>query len=265
LLTGATGGLGRELCFEFARRGARLVISSRSEEKLEQLAGEIMAFGGRAVFKTADVSVKQEVGELVNFALRSYNGIDVLVNNAGIAHTRLFSAIESEAIEKEIRINYLGPVFLMKEILPLLLKQRSGQIINISSLVAFRPFPLLVSYSATKAALSALTDALRIELQSDRLDIINVYLGKLSAGISQQRGPADENRNKQITSAGMSPETAAKKIISAAGRNKKTIHTHPEGRLILWINSIWPGLLENLLYRLKLKANKTGSPNSSAE
>jgi hypothetical protein len=209
--------------------------------------------GGQAIFKVTDVSVIKEINELKEFTLQRYNGIDVLVNNAGIANYGKFSTVDNDIIEKEIKTNYLGPIYLMKEMMPLFLKKEEGQIINISSILAFRPFPFLASYSATKAALSAFTDALRIEMQDKHIDIINVYLGKLSVGISQQQEPIVGKKNKYLLNKAMTPKDAAKIIILAASKRKKIIYTHFEGRIILWLNSIFPLFLGGLLYRLKVK------------
>ncbi len=253
LVTGATGGLGREICFEFARRRAKIVMCSQSIEKLTALSREIRSLGGEAIFKATDISVAKEVSELVEFAIQQYNCIDVLVNNAGIANYGKFSSVDHDIIEKEIKINYLGPIYLLKTIMPVLLKREEGQIINISSILSFRPFPFLASYSASKAALSAFTDALRIEMQDTQIDIVNIYLGKLSVGISQQQELIGGKKNKDIIKNGMNPKKATKKIISAASRRRKNIHTHLEGRFIFLLNSMLPLLLEKLLYYFKVK------------
>ena len=156
----------------------------------------------------------------------------------------------------------------MKEVLPLILKNGKGQIINISSVCSFNPFPFLSSYSASKAALSAITNSLQIEFYGENIDIINVYVAKLANGLRfpppagsfhsnlQQRLIRGEKK-KDIIKGGMNPRIAAKKIIIAASKRKKNIHTHiVEGRIIFYLNAFIAPILKKLLYYLKV--NKLG-------
>ena len=253
IVTGATGGLGRQLCLELARRKAKLAICSQSEEKLKALSDEVLNLSGRSIYKVVDVSVYEQVKEFVKQVLREFGGIDVLINNAGIATCVCFGALEEELLKREMGVNYFGPVYLMKEALPCLLKRGAGQIINISSVSAFRPSPYLASYSATKAALSAFTDALRTEFYDKKIDIINVYLGKVNTKFCQQEEIIGGGKNKNILGKGMDPQRAARKILIAASRGKAVIHTHIEGRIIFLLNAFFARIFEKLLYRAKVK------------
>lgn len=253
VITGATGSLGRELCFEFTKRGSKIAICSRSEDKLKKLSEEISQIGGRLIYKKVDVSIAKDVKQFINFVIKKYGDIDVLVNNAGIINAGNFLDLEEKMIEKEISINYLGPVYFIKEVLPMMLKKQNGQIINISSIVYFRPFPFLSTYSASKAALSALTDALRSELQDKRVKIIHVCMGKLKSGVSLKAEKTGKNKYKSISHSGMEPIVAARKIINNASLGKEIIYTHFESRPILWLNAFFPSFLDKFLYHSKIK------------
>ncbi len=253
IVTGATGGLGRQLCFEFVKRKAKLAICSQSEEKLKILSEGILKSGGQSIYKVVDVSVPEQVKEFVRYVLQEYGGIDVLVNNAGIATCVCFTAMEETLLKREMGVNYFGPVYFMKEIVPCLLKRGRGQIINISSVSAFRPLPFLSSYSASKAALSAFTDALRTEFYNEKIDIINVYPGKVNTKFCQQEEIIGRGKNKNILGKGMDPKRAARKILIAASKGKTVIHTHMEGRIIFLLNALFARIFEKLLYRVKVK------------
>jgi len=242
LITGASGGLGRELCFEFARRQAQLAICGRSEEKLQILSKEISGIGGKVIYRALDVSSIEKARDFVSCVLREFGSIDCLVNNAGIATSISSLEINEAIVKKEAEVNYFGPVYFMQEIIPFMLKQGRGQIINISSIAAFRPLPYLASYSASKAALSAFGDSLRSECLGRNIDIINVYLGQVDTGF----GGRDKGK-------GMNPEKAAKKIISAASKRKAIVHTHIEGRFLFLLNAFFPLLADRLLYQAKVK------------
>lgn len=265
IVTGATGALGRKLCLEFTRRGAKVAMCSRSQEKLVNLLEDITKTGGRGIYKVVDIQAIEQIRDFVKYTALEFNGVDVLVNNAAIANFGSFSTLTMEDIEKEIMVNYLGPVYFMKEVLPLMLMKKEGQIINISSVCSFNPFPFLSSYSASKAALSAMTDSLQIEFYGKNIDIINVYVAKLSGGLRFMPPPGSfhaflqqklmrKDKENNMIKGGMSPEIAAKKIILAASRRKKNIHTHIwEGWIIFYLKAFIAPILKKLLYYSKVK------------
>jgi len=236
IITGATGCLGRALTFEFAKAGAKLALCSRSEEKLKKLADELYAFNKEVLIQEVDVSEIKQIKRFIRQVVVKYKTINVLVNNAGIANFSPFIDLNEKAIRSEIDINYLGPVCFIQESLPLMLKQKGAQIINISSILAYRPFPFYASYSASKAALSALTDAIRCEIGVDKVRLVNVYLSKVKGGISR------EGKSK-----GMEPEKAAKIIINKAGQGKTTIYPQFEALPIRWLNTFFPGAVESFI------------------
>lgn len=267
IITGATGALGRELCYEFAKRGAKLAICGRSSDKLSGLANDILALGGECIYKAIDISAIEQVKDFVNYVIDRYKGVDVLLNCAAMANFGSFSALTTEAIVKETAVNYLGPVYFMKEVLPLMLTKGEGQTINISSVCSFNPFPFLASYSASKAALSAMTNSLQIELSGKNIDIINVYVAKLACGLrfppqegslhSMLQQKLSPKGKDNIARGGMSPKIAAKMIISSASKGKKNIHTHiVEGRIVFYFNPFITPVLKKLLYYLKVRKFK---------
>lgn len=264
IVTGASGALGRGLCVAFAERGARLAICGRSEERLARVRGELEALGRPCVCEVVDVAVPAGVQEFVERAARELDGIDVLVNNAAIAHSCAWDAMSPDMIEREVRVNYLAPAQFIKEVLPLLRARGCGQIINISSVAALVPYPYLASYSASKAALAALTQALQVELRGTGIDVINVYQNKLSAGMRSPPVPGSlhylvqerlgRGRGGAILG-GADPRLAAERIVRACSRRKYTVDTWPVGgRALRYLGGVMGPILRRGLYYAKVKS-----------
>jgi 3-oxoacyl-[acyl-carrier protein] reductase len=253
IITGAYGFLGRGLSLEFARRGAKIAICGRSRENLEELCSEILTLTDKCIYREVDVSSKDQIKDFIAYVAHEHGGVDVLVNNAAVINYESFYTLTDQMIEDEIRINYLGPVYLMKEAIPLLLDKEQGQVININSNASYIPYPFLSSYSATKAALSAFTDAIRIEFHENNLNLINVYVGMLSGGQRSRQNIIGGIKNDRKIMGGMPSEIAAKIIIKNASRGTKYIHTHKVDRFIYYFIAFIAPFYNFLLYRLKVK------------
>ncbi|PIQ99616.1 MAG: hypothetical protein COV66_10710 [Nitrospinae bacterium CG11_big_fil_rev_8_21_14_0_20_45_15] len=252
LITGASRGLGREMCLEFSRRGARLALCSRNEKLLGALVDEVRQSGGVVIAKALDCTKPEEAQDWLEWVLAEFGRIDVLVNNVGTATPVPFSSLETSLIEEEIRINYLAPVHLLRLALPLMKKKGRGQIINVTSLSAILPFPFLTSYSASKAALAAFGTALRTETLGEGIDVINVFPGKMDTGFHQDQMEGG-GTNKNISGSGLAPEIAAKRIINATGKRRTTVYTELSGRIIGLFHPLCAFILESMLHRAKIK------------
>jgi short-subunit dehydrogenase len=164
IITGASSGIGRETALEFARHGAKVVLSARREDRLHALAAEIAALGAESLVVPTDVARADDIARLVQAALDRFGRIDVLVNNAGFG----FSGTIEETTEADMRdmmdTNYMAAFNLTRAVLPYMRKQRRGHIVNVASVVGKIAFPFHGAYSATKFAMIAMTEALRGEL-----------------------------------------------------------------------------------------------------
>jgi len=165
IVTGASSGIGRETALEFARRGARVVLAARREDRLREVAEQIARMGGEAMVVPCDVAREDDIARLVRATLDRFGRIDVLVNNAGFG----FSGTIEETTAADMRelwdVNYMGAFLATKAVLPVMRGQRRGHIVNVSSVVGKLAFPFHGAYSATKFALIAMTEALRGELE----------------------------------------------------------------------------------------------------
>jgi short-subunit dehydrogenase len=166
-VTGASSGIGSELARALARSGTRVALVARRKELLDALAKEIVASGGTAIAIPCDVRERMPLHAAVAEAVRSLGPIDLLIANAGVGISIPAEAFDAALFEDTIRTNLLGAVYSVEAVLPSMLERRSGHIVGISSLAAYRGFPLTYAYCASKAALNSFLEGLRAEI-SDR-------------------------------------------------------------------------------------------------
>lgn len=164
VVTGASSGIGAGLARELARRGARVALVARRRERLEGLAAGIRSDGGRASSHPCDVGDRGSVEAACRAVEQAHGGIDLLVNNAGYVRHVLFKDHDVEDVERMMRVNYLGTVYWIKSALPGMRTRGSGWIVNVSSFAGLVPQPDEAAYSATKYAVTGLSEALAYEL-----------------------------------------------------------------------------------------------------
>lgn len=163
IVTGASSGAGVGIARELAREGASVVLAARRMERLESLAQEIAAAGGTAVAIRADVSKPLEAESLVAAARERFGRVDVLVNDAGVMLNGPLAEVSLADLERMIATNVTGLVAACRAAVPVMAAQGAGDIVNISSIAARLANPTSAVYSATKAAVSTFTEALRKE------------------------------------------------------------------------------------------------------
>ncbi len=165
LVTGSGTGIGRGIALEFAREGASVVLHfAHSEDGALSAVSEIEAFGGRAAAFSADFRDLEQVRALARQALEFLGGLDVLVNNAGITMNRPLADVTPEQYDTLYDVNVRSPYFLTQALVPRMIEQGGGAVINLSSVHAFEGFPEHSVYAGTKGAIVAHTRELAIEL-----------------------------------------------------------------------------------------------------
>lgn len=167
VVTGASRGIGRETALELARMGADIVAnSSRESEDIKSLASEIEALGRKFTYVVANVAVMEEAKKLIDTAISEMGRVDILVNNAGITKDGLLLKMTEDDFDAVIDVNLKGVFNTIKVITPILLKQRSGKIINMTSVVALMGNAGQANYCASKAGIIGLTKSAARELGS---------------------------------------------------------------------------------------------------
>ena len=176
LITGASSGIGQATALAFAREGAVAVLAARREEALRRVAEEIKGAGGKAFVAPVDVSSPDQVRRMVAGVVAEYGRIDILFNNAG---TSMVGRIDDEDFvdntRKMFEIDYLGTVHVLKEVLLVMKRHRSGHVMNMSSVVGRKAFPGFGGYSSVMYALSGLTEALRQGLRGSGINVSIIH------------------------------------------------------------------------------------------
>ena len=189
IVTGASRGIGREIALSFAREGAQLVLTARSEESLNETAAEIRALGKSEPFLFAlDVKESAKTEELADKILDKYKRIDILVNNAGVTRDGLFVRMSETDWDEVLDTNLKGTFFCMRAVSKTMMRQRSGRIINISSVIGLIGNAGQANYAASKAGIIALTKSAAKELGSRNILINAIAPGFIETEMTQVLG-----------------------------------------------------------------------------
>jgi NAD(P)-dependent dehydrogenase (short-subunit alcohol dehydrogenase family) len=164
LLTGASSGIGRALAIEYARRGARVMAVSRREAELSSLCDQIGATGGHAELMVCDVADPEAARAMVTEAEAKLGSLDMVIANAGVGHSKHASRLSIEDVTRTIDVNVRGAMATLVAAIPIMLAQKHGQLVGVTSLAGRRALPGAGAYSASKAALSSFLETLRIDL-----------------------------------------------------------------------------------------------------
>lgn len=190
VVTGASNGIGREIALTLAQRGASVIINYRSSaEKAEKLKEELLSMNLQAETFRADVSDFSEAQSLIDFAIQKFGRLDILVNNAGITADNLVLRMTEEDFDRVINVNLKGAWNCSKHAARYMTKQRSGKIINISSVVGIVGNPGQSNYAAAKAGIIGLTKALAKELAKRNVTVNAVAPGFIKTDMTQSLNP----------------------------------------------------------------------------
>jgi 3-oxoacyl-[acyl-carrier protein] reductase len=177
VVTGASQGIGRETALALAAAGAKVAVAARNEEKLKALVGEISAAGGIALAVRMDVADAEQVKAGFKQVVEKFGRLDILVNNAAITRDGLAVRMKVEDWEAVLRTNLTGAHLCIQQVLPTMMKARSGRIINLASIVAEMGNAGQANYVAAKAGLIGLTKAIAIEIASRNITVNAVAPG----------------------------------------------------------------------------------------
>ena len=238
LVTGASSGIGRATALLLARHGARVILVSRTKEKLEELRDAITAEGGTAFVFPADLSDLDACDAMIHRVLAEHGHVDILINNAGRSIRRSIQA-EYERFhdfQRTMQLNYFGAVKLLLAVLPEMRKRRSGHIINISSIGVQAFPPRFGAYVASKSALAALSRCIAPEVIDDGVAITNIHMPLV-------RTPMIEPTGMYKNFPTSAPEEAAEMVAAAILSRSPEVSTRL-GKVGETVNTISPGMLQ---------------------
>jgi NAD(P)-dependent dehydrogenase (short-subunit alcohol dehydrogenase family) len=244
-VTGASAGIGRETALAFAREGARLAVSARRTDRLEEVAEAARAMGGEAWVMAADVSDPEQVRRFVQGAVARFGRLDVLVNNAGYGVRGRVEDTPLESYRRLMEVNYIGTVAGCQAALPVMRRQGTGVIINVSSIVGHRALPTGGAYAATKAAQISLTEALRAELKGSGVFACSVH----PIGTTTEFGEvADRESGSKTLGGPVGPQQTALQVAAAivrcAKRPRPEVFPYPASRVLVGLNAVAPGFID---------------------
>ena len=249
LITGASGGIGAALAREMALRDAALVLVARREDHLKALQSELVAPKKQLTmtYYPMDITNAAAVDAMIADVLRRFYRIDVLINNAAYGIDSFFIDTPMAAEREIFETNLFAALHLMKKVLPVMEKQGSGKIMNIGSVVGHRAMPLMSSYCATKSALKAYTESLRVEYAKKGVQIMYASPGHtLTDFLSHQKRFGAANR-KGVGIKPMTAGTCARILIKSLEKNKRDTVLTAVGKLGLLVNRFAPSILDRVL------------------
>ncbi len=217
IITGASSGIGEATALRLAQAGATVVLAARRVERLEALASRIEQSGGTALAVTTDVTDSMSAQGMARKARDAFGRIDILVNNAGIMPLSPISKLKVEEWDRMIDVNIKGVLHCIAATLPSMLEQGSGHIINISSVAGRRPFPSGTIYSATKFAVRAISQGLRLELSpTEKIRVTDIEPGVVTTELTEHitdRETADRFKTNWSDKRALDPEDVAETIL----------------------------------------------------
>ena len=256
-ITGASSGIGEACACEYASRGDSLILTSSSEERLRPVAEICLARGAAAVAVLPyDLSDPEGIAPLVERAWNRFGVVDILFCNAGISQRTTVEDTSMDMVRKIMEVNYFAPVAMVKAILPKMLQSGKGHIAVTTSIAGRFGFPLRCAYSSSKHALYGFFETLSAEYYRKGLKVTIVCPGRVRTNISRYaldkggktHGVLDPGQAK-----GLSPESAAKKIVRAIDHNRREVLVGRGELLMVFIKRFFPGLAAWLGRRIKSK------------
>lgn len=214
MVTGASSGIGRGVAVELSRRGAKLGLVARRTETLQEIVSEFESRGGKALAVPGDVQDALAVRAAADRFREQLGPIDVLIANAGIGSTNDSAELRASEVAGVINVNVIGAANSVAAVVPEMVARGRGQLVVISSLAAYRGLPKSAAYCASKAAVSAFFESLRLDLQPRGIEVTIIHPGFIKT-------PLTAGRHAQMPFL-MELDVAVEKILRAIEKKKKS-------------------------------------------
>ena len=244
LITGASSGIGKQTAIEFAKLGSNIILVARTKNKLEQVENQLKQFNVITLVCPCDVSKKEQVENMSKIVLKKFNSVDILINNAGFAIYGSVFDLSIDEIESQMETNYFGMIYCTKLFLPLMIKQKSGHIVNVASVAASFGLPGIASYCASKFAMLGFSEGLKHELSGTGVGLTVVSPIMVKTEFFDH--PSFEKIPKYSPTS-LNPKTVAKAIVKAANSSKLEIITPSVVRVAVWIKHTFPYFINPLM------------------
>lgn len=250
IITGASSGIGEALAYEAASLGYKICLAARNIKNLELVKEKCLQMTKDVIVVEADVQIEEDCKRIIDETVRSFGGIDILINNAGISMRALLKDCDLSVIRKVMDVNFWGTVYCSKFALPYLLKSK-GSIVGISSIAGIKGLPARTGYSASKFAIHGFLESLRIENLKTGLHVLIACPGYTASNIrsaalnqkgeSQTESPYDESKL-------MPASTVAHEVFKAIKKRKSYLFLSFQGKMTVFLSKFFPKLLDKLVY-----------------
>ena len=199
VITGASSGLGEATARLLSGQGASVVLGARRVDRLQSLAEELTASGGKAIAMATDVTQRDQVQKLVDAAVQTYGRVDVMINNAGLMPQAPLERLKVDEWDRMIDVNIKGVLYGIAAALPYMKQQKAGHFINVSSVAGHRVGPGFAVYAATKHAVRALSEGLRQEVKPYNIRTTVISPGAVATELPQSvTDPASAERVRKF-------------------------------------------------------------------
>lgn len=260
IVTGSSMGIGKAISLALGAAGCKVVLNGRTKDRLHSAAAEMESQGYEVYPIAADISKWEDCERLIQSCIDHFGRVDILINNAGAATRGSVKDLAPEVFSQVTNINLLGSIYPSKAALSAI-KETQGSIIFISSIASFYGIPYNSIYSATKKALTAFAESLRLETQEDGIHVGIAYVGFTENDPNKIILDSDGKRIYLENREGMkkqSPEQVASIIIDMITRRKAQKTLSLAGKGLAFLSKVMPGIIK-LIYKKNLKTIRKAS------
>lgn len=250
LITGASSGIGEATARLFAQEGYRVSLGARRLDRLESLAEQIQHAGGQALAVGSDLNQIADIKTLVSSTIDHFGRLDILFNNAGFGRLDWCEQLDPVSdIDAQLRINLIATILVSREVLPYMIAQRSGHIINMVSLGGFVATPTYTVYAASKFGVRGFTEALRREVGVFGIHVSAIYPGSVRTEFSQHTGARRKTGRTTPASLRLDAEDVAQGVMSIVKHPRRTLIIPWTMRFVVWLNILFPGFVDWMIER----------------
>ncbi len=242
IVTGASGGIGREIVIQLAKRGARIALAGRNAEKLSQLQSELDGFGNKTVIITGDLTQAADRHKLIEETEAALGAVDLLINNAGGQEMALFQDMSEASIDQLFQTNLVAPIQLTRLVIPNMIERGCGRVVNVGSAFGSLGFAGYSTYSASKFGLRGFSEALRRELVGSGVGITYVAPRGTKTALNSD---ALYNVSKKLGFKFDEPETVAEQIINAIEAERNELFIGFPEKFFARLNGLFPALVDS--------------------
>ncbi|MFN0243309.1 MAG: SDR family NAD(P)-dependent oxidoreductase [Planctomycetota bacterium] len=249
LVTGASSGIGAATARELANAGYRVALLARRKDELEALARELASPPGEPhVCLVCDLTVPAQIERAFSELERTFGGLDLLVNNAGSGYRALVEELEPELLRRVFETNVIGLLLACKAALPLLVRGTRPVVVDVASVVGRRGIPGQAAYSASKAAVVSIGEALRLEWAEHGIAVCTLNPGLTATGFFEAQPNPSRLQDPELRTA-HGPEHVARTILALDRKPRAELSMRPKWRWLALLSIAWPKLADAFVER----------------